>query len=304
MNKFASKIITKRKEDAGFLQFVIYCKSIFYLVLSIHSKMFEAISSLQNKRIKNLVLLQQKSRKRKEQGSFVVEGCREILRALEKGFELKEIYFCPEIDQTQQVHQIIQKTNIRSVFEISVPVFEKIAYREGSDGLVAILKSVYHSPENLSLPENPLIVILESVEKPGNLGAILRTADAAAVDAVFVCDPLCDIYNPNVIRSSVGCIFSVPVVVCTSEETLRFLRQRKIKSYAAELGATQWYHQKDYRSATAFVMGTEATGLSRFWLENTDENIKIPMMGLADSLNVSTSTAVLVFEAMRQRNFE
>jgi TrmH family RNA methyltransferase len=145
--------------------------------------------------------------------------------------------------------------------------------------------------------------VLEAVEKPGNLGAILRTADAAAVDAVIVCDPLCDLYNPNVVRSSVGCLFTVQTAVCSSQQALDWMRRHKINILAAELQASQWYHQTDMRLSTAIVMGTEADGLSSFWLNNADERIKIPMRGYIDSLNVSVSTAVLCFEAMRQRGF-
>ena len=165
------------------------------------------------------------------------------------------------------------------------------------------MKPKQHSLVDLSIKNNPFIIILEAVEKPGNLGAILRTADAAQVDAVIVCDPQTDVYNPNAIRSSVGCIFTVPVAVCSSTEALAWLKQQGITSYAAELQASEWYQDVNYTTPSAIVMGTEADGLTDFWLNNADKRIKIPMRGKIDSLNVSVSTAVITFEAMRQRGF-
>jgi TrmH family RNA methyltransferase len=190
-----------------------------------------------------------------------------------------------------------------TVYEITVPVFEKMAYRENSDGIIAQVVSKFMTLENLELRSDPLIIVLEKVEKPGNLGAVLRTADAAEADAVLVCDPLTDIYNPNVIRSSIGCVFSMQVVCCSSQEALGWLKQNKIKSYAAALTAKKWYHENDLSGAVAIVLGTEADGLSEFWLSKSDDQIKIPMLGTIDSLNVSNATAVMVYEAMRQRNF-
>ena len=182
-------------------------------------------------------------------------------------------------------------------------MFEKIAYREGSDGLLTLASPKNHTLNDLKLSETPFIIILEAVEKPGNLGAILRTADAAQADAVIICDPATDLYNPNAIRSSVGCLFTVQTAVCSSQDALDFLRYKKIKSFAAELQASQWYQDTDFSVPSAIVMGTEADGLTDFWLTNADARIKIPMRGKIDSLNVSVSTAVLTFEAMRQRGF-
>ncbi|GBU07493.1 hypothetical protein AwDysgo_08240 [Bacteroidales bacterium] len=188
-------------------------------------------------------------------------------------------------------------------FEVDKEVFQKIAYREGSDGLLALAKAKAHTLGQLSLPSNPFLILIESVEKPGNLGAILRTADAARVDAVIVCDPLTDIYNPNTIRSSIGCVFTVPLATCTKEEAFEFFKSNNIQSYAAELTASQWYHDTDFRGASAILMGTEADGLSEFCLQNASARIKIPMRGCIDSLNVSVSAAIITFEAMRQRGF-
>ncbi|MND45599.1 23S rRNA (guanosine-2'-O-)-methyltransferase RlmB [compost metagenome] len=191
----------------------------------------------------------------------------------------------------------------RDIFYISKDVFDKIAYREGSDGLIIVAEPKYLTLETLALSPNPFLIILEAVEKPGNLGAILRTADASQADAVIVCDPRTDIYNPNAIRSSVGCVFTTQIVASTNEEVLAWLRSKGITSYAAALTATEFYHETDMAKPCAIVMGTEATGLTDHWLSGANKQIKIPMRGKIDSLNVSTSTAILAFEAMRQRGF-
>lgn len=255
----------------------------------------ELITSLQNPKVKNLVKLSEKSSERRSQNLIIVEGQREIQIAVDAGFNIEQLYFCESLGANQS--QFISK----SYFEISKEVFSKIAYRENSDGYIAVLQPNYFSLENLNLPQNPFIIILESVEKPGNLGAILRTADAANIDALIVCDPKTDIYNPNAIRSSIGCVFSVPLVTSTSQEVFEWLKNKRINSYAAALIATKEYTEINFKESSAIIMGTEATGLTPFWLENADEQIKIPMLGKIDSLNVSTSTAILTFEALRQR---
>ena len=152
------------------------------------------------------------------------------------------------------------------------------------------------------MKENPLVIVLEAVEKPGNLGAVLRSADASGADAVIVCDPLTDLYNPNLIRSSIGGIFTVPVAAASSEETIEWLKSRNIRIYTAQLQDSKWYYDTDMRGGTALVMGTEATGLTDIWRKAADAHIKIPMLGKLDSLNVSVSAAILLFEAVRQRN--
>ena len=260
----------------------------------------EKITSLQNSRIKDIIHLS-KPRERKEKNLMVVEGFREITMAYHAGIQLKEVYYSPEVNLHPQAQSIID--NIPLKFEVSKPVFEKIAYREHSDGLIALGVPKYLSLNDLKLRSNPLLLVLESVEKPGNLGALLRTADAAAIDAILVCDPQTDLFNPNVIRSSLGCIFSKQVVACSTHDALDFLHQKNIKSFAAALTAKKFYHQTDFTQSCAIVMGTESTGLTDAWLTGADEQIKIPMNGKVDSLNVSTSAAILVFEAKRQRNF-
>jgi TrmH family RNA methyltransferase len=264
----------------------------------------ETISSPQNSRIKNIQKLSTKARERKEQGLFVIEGARELSLALSGGYALDTVYICPALYAgSAEYADTLHFLPSTLLYEVSEPVFQKIAYREGSDGILALARPKHHRLSDLSLPSHPFIIVLEAVEKPGNLGAILRTADAASVDAVIVCDPSTDIYNPNVVRSSVGCLFTVPLAVGSNDETLAFLQDRNIRTFAAALTADQGYHDTDFTASSAIVMGTEADGLTDFWLRQADRSIKIPMRGAIDSLNVSVSTAILTFEAMRQRGF-
>jgi RNA methyltransferase, TrmH family len=264
--------------------------------------MSDLINSLTNPRIKNILKLQSNSRDRREQNLFVIEGYREISRARASGIEIKELYVCSQLDRQGRSEELTDQDIRMLVFEVGKDAFARIAYREGSDGLIALAVPRNLRLNDLKLSTNPLILILESVEKPGNLGAIMRTADAAGIDAVIVCDPLTDIYNPNAIRSSVGSIFTCQVVACTSNEAMDWLHKNKIQIFAAALTKSAiTYHQFDFRGPTALVMGTEATGLSDEWLKGSDAQIIIPMKGIADSMNVSTSAAVLVFEVVRQR---
>jgi len=266
-------------------------------------KFTEKIVSLQNPKIKNINKLISKARERKEQGLFVIEGAREITLAIEGGYSLNTVFICPELFTKTDYPDVLKSISPHILVEVSSDVYNKIAYRENSDGLLALAASKPHSLENLVLPENPFLIMLEAVEKPGNLGAVLRTADAAAADAVIVCDLHTDLYNPNVIRSSVGCLFTVQTAICSNQEALHFLKEKNIRSYAAELNATEFYQHINFRSASAIILGTEADGLSDFWLQHADAGIKIPMRGKIDSLNVSVSAAILTFEAMRQRDF-
>ena len=263
----------------------------------------ELIQSVQNSRIKNVQKLFAKSKERKEQNLFVVEGAREINLALAGNYLLDTVFICPELFSKTNLPDILSKIQTSTLFEVSLPVFQKIAYRENSDGILALAKPKSHTLGDLNLPDSPFIIILEAIEKPGNLGAILRTADAARVDAVIVCDPLSDIYNPNVIRSSLGCIFTVPLAVSFQSDIFSFLKEKQIRIFAAELQASQWYHNTDFTQACALIMGAEADGLTDFWIEHAGARIKIPMRGKIDSLNVSVSTAIITFEAMRQRFF-
>jgi len=265
--------------------------------------MVKAITSLQNPLIKNILLLQEKPRERKNQNLFIIEGYREIRLSLLSGFTITTLLYCPELILKETVNELI---NIGTPFEhiiCPLEVFNRLAYRKNTGGYIALARQKELSFKELHLSASPLILVLESVEKPGNLGAVLRTADAAGLDAVIICDPQTDIYNPNAIRSSIGCIFTVPVVISTSLDTLNWLRSSKIRTFGTALTAEKFYHETDLCQPCALIMGSEATGLSDIWLSGADDLIKIPMRGKIDSMNVSASAAVVVFEAMRQRNF-
>ena len=268
------------------------------------------ITSVQNARIKHVVALQQKSSLRREEGLFVVEGQREIEHCIEGGYEVVEVYKRSQESgvRSQEPEVRSQESGVRREVEylVSPQVYEKMAYRGSTEGMIAVVKckdhqlSIVHYP--LSIQDNPLVVVLEGVEKPGNLGAILRSADAANVDAVIVCDPLTDLYNPNLIRASIGAVFTVPTAVCTSLECIAFLKERKINILTAQLQDSYEYYDYDMTGPTAIVMGTESTGLTQQWREAADAHIRIPMLGRLDSLNVSVSAAILIYEAVRQRN--
>lgn len=252
----------------------------------------ETLSSTQNPRIKQLLLLQQKSSERRKRGVFVVEGRRELQHCLEAGYEVETYFICPELYDDELPQDAVL---------VTPAIYEKIAYRGTTEGVMAMIRTKQKNLEDLQLPEHPLLMVLERVEKPGNLGAVLRSADAAKADAVIVCDPLTDLYNPNLIRSSIGAVFTVPTVACTSEECIRFLHERKIQILTAQLQDSHLYYDTDMRKGTAIVMGTEATGLTDQWRKAATAHIRIPMLGRLDSLNVSVSAAILLFEAVRQR---
>jgi len=263
--------------------------------------MAEYIRSFQNPKIKQLVQ-HGKPSVRKETGLFTIEGLRECQRALTCGYMLDTVFYAPEVGWKECESWVKGLSQQIKIVEVSKELFGKVAYRENSDGIIAMAHTLNHPISNLSAGINPLMVVLESVEKPGNLGAILRTADAVGADALIICDPQTDIYNPNVIRASLGCLFSVPLAVCTSTEAVQFLKANHIKIFVAALSPSSiHYSQVDYREPSALVMGSEAHGLSQYWLENSDQVIQIPMKGVADSLNVSTATAILAYEALRQR---
>lgn len=261
----------------------------------------ETITSAQNPKIRTLLELQEKSKVRRKEGLFVVEGRRELLHCIEAGYEPYAVFFCPEIISEADFEEVSSRCRC-SFFEIPQQLYDKVAYRGGTEGVIAELRCKDMNLEALKLKKNPLVVVLEAVEKPGNLGAVLRSADASGVDAVIVCDPLTDMYNPNLIRSSIGAIFTVPVATATSEETISWLKANGIKIYTAQLQDSEWYYDTDMKGGTAIVMGTEATGLTDCWRKAADAHIKIPMLGRLDSLNVSVSAAILMFEAVRQRN--
>ena len=295
----------------------------------------ETITSAQNPKIKNLLLLQEKSRARREQGLFVVEGRRELEHCLEAGYSVRTIFVCPEIFGSiadEGTVSLIASASLRPlprpsaagpsllsgrgwpeicdttpsaveplVIELPEQLYRKVAYRESTEGILAEVEYKTLGLKDLQLPENPLIMVLESVEKPGNLGAVLRSADAAKADAVLICDPLTDLYNPNLIRASIGAVFTVPTVAVSSEEAIAFLQARDIQILTAQLQDSSLYYDVDMKRGTALVMGTESTGLTPLWRKAATCHIRIPMLGRLDSLNVSVSAAILLFEAVRQR---
>lgn len=267
--------------------------------------MLKQITSPQNPFIKNIALLGSKARDRREQGLFVAEGLREVELALRSGYEAEAVLFEEAMTPLKMVEDLLEnaRTQPRELIAANAMVFEKIAYRTGVPNVVAVLKMKNPSLADLRLSTTPLLLIMENVEKPGNLGAMLRTADAAGVDAVLVCDPHTDIYNPNAIRASLGAIFTVPVVAISSEEAVAYLRSKQIKIMATWLEAAKPLYEADLKQPLAFILGAEATGISPYWVEQADERLIIPMTGQIDSLNVSASAAIVLFEAIRQRGW-
>ena len=259
------------------------------------------ITSAQNPFIKSLLLLQEKSKARKQTGTFLIEGQREILLAIKGGYRIETLLFYPELISENEINKLVQNTT--ELIEINKDIFEKLAYRESTEGVIAVANSKSFSLSDLKLNENPLLLIAEAPEKPGNIGALLRTADAANLDAVIIANPKGDLYNPNIVRSSVGCLFTNQIATGTTSEIIAFLKERKINFYCATLQNSTSYHTQDYTMPSALVVGTEATGLSQEWREAATQNIIIPMQGEIDSMNVSVAAAILIFEAKRQRGF-
>ncbi len=290
----------------------------------------ELITSAQNPKLKHLLALQEKSRLRREEGMFVVEGRREFEHCIAAGFVADSVFICPEIYYGPSGSVPPLTASLRSappisgdgplplsrgwrrscggtlpegckLFHLSKDLYEKAAYRGSTEGIIAEIKSRALGLQDLELKDNPLIIVLEGVEKPGNLGAVLRSADAAGADAVMICDPLTDLWNPNLIRASIGAVFTVPTVTCTGEEAISFLKSRGIRILTAQLQDSSVYYNADMTCGTAIVMGTESSGLTQAWREAADAHILIPMLGRLDSLNVSVSASILLYEAVRQR---
>jgi TrmH family RNA methyltransferase len=261
------------------------------------------ISSLQNPLIKQVHLLSAKARERRQSGLFVVEGLREAAMALDAGFAATHLFFDPAITPEAQIELLLGRTSAAppDILTVSPAVFEKIAYRSGVPNVVLICRERMADLEGIQLAGKPLALVLEAIEKPGNLGAILRTADAAGVDAVLVCDPATDLFNPNTIRASLGAVFTTPVCVVSSETAWTWLQVKGMQVFATHLEASRSLYDCDLRGPSALVMGAEATGISPFWEARAHQRIIIPMRGKVDSMNVSASTAIVLFEAVRQR---
>jgi TrmH family RNA methyltransferase len=258
------------------------------------------ITSVQNPFIKSLVLLQEKAKARKQSGTFLIEGQREISIAIKGGYEMETLLFLPEICSETETRKLSKNANL---IEINKEVYQKLAYRDTTEGILAVAKTKSTKLSDLQLSDNPLILVAEAPEKPGNIGALLRTADAANLDAVIIANPKSDLYNPNIVRSSVGCLFTNQIATGTTSEIIAFLKEKKINFYCATLQNSNPYHVEDYTGPTALVVGTEATGLTQEWRDAATQNIIIPMQGEIDSMNVSVAAAILIFEAKRQRGF-
>ena len=263
----------------------------------------EKITSLQNPKIKTLKKLE-KASERREQNLILIEGLREIVLAQRAGYQITSLFIYEEIlkeDERYSLKTLTNNNSGMSVYHISKEVYDSLAYRETTEGVIATARPGNHSLDKIKLGTSPLILVIEGVEKPGNLGAMLRTCDAAHVDAVIICDGKTDVYNPNVVRSSLGTVFTQQIIVCETAQAIQFLKGNGIKIFAAELEAANFYFSENFKQPSAVVVGTEATGLSAAWINAADVRIKIPMLGQIDSLNVSVSAAVLLFEAVRQR---
>jgi TrmH family RNA methyltransferase len=259
------------------------------------------ITSPANPRIKQLVALRRR-RGRDLASVTLVEGLAEVRLALDAGVRPEALYFCPDLSSPASLHLAADAAAVGAeVIRVTRPVFEKVSYREGPDGWLAVVPAVQTSLSRLDLPSAPLVLVCAGLEKPGNLGAILRTADAAGVAAVIAADPVTDWGNPNVVRASKGTVFSVPVASATTAEVLDWMTSRGLQIVAASPDARQLVTQVDLTGPTAIAVGAEQTGLSAEWLERADVRLRIPMFGRADSLNVSTSAAIITYEAVRQR---
>lgn len=251
------------------------------------------IESLQNEKIKNLNRLITDNRFRKKSGTFVVEGKQENERALQFGFEAIEFYICENIFGVNSPEG--------KIHFVSSQVYEKLAYRGTSEGIIGIYKAKEFNLNEFSPKQNTSIIVVESVEKPGNLGAILRSCEAFGIDALIVTDSKVDFYNPNVLRSSVGCFFGMNVYSATNEETIEFLQKNNFKIYTTFMDETsENIQRKDFKEKSALFFGTEHSGLSDFWLKK-GENILIPMAGTIDSLNLSNAVAIACYEILRQK---
>lgn len=261
------------------------------------------ISSLQNLLVKKVLLLKEKSRERKKEGLFVLEGQREFEMAVKGGYEIQKLFFCDSIISASEVLAATSSLHTQpQLISVSRDVYHKMAYRATTEGILAIVKSKSHQLNELHLTnKTSLILVAEAPEKPGNIGAILRTADAANLDVVIIANPVGDMYNPNIIRSSVGCVFTNQIATGTTSEIIGFLKDKGIAIFCTSLTASRQYTKVDFTKASAIIVGTESTGLTDEWLDNSTQNIVIPMQGEIDSMNVSVSAAIVIFEALRQR---
>lgn len=265
--------------------------------------MDEVISSLQNPKIKHVIHLRDRHEREKSQ-QFIIEGYREILRATDAKRHFDQLFICPELflgsNEDALISRIAQQGT--KVIPCTEKVFQKISYRDRPDGLIAIAPQTHLTLKDLNPTANPFYIVAEAIEKPGNLGTILRSSDAVGLDGLILCDRCTDIHNPNVVRASVGTLFTVPVIEASSEETIQWLKHHNISILAATPSATEEFTKVDMTKPLAIAVGTEQLGLSEKWLKEADICVRIPMNGVADSLNVAMATTLLLYEALRQRS--
>lgn len=261
------------------------------------------IASLQNPKIKQVVKLRDR-RDRDESDLFLIEGFRELSRAVASNRKMEQLFYCPEFFLGVNENALIDTLSHQGteLFRCAPSVFQKISYRDRPDGLLAVAKQAHLKLSDLeTLKKNPLFIVAEAIEKPGNLGTMLRSADGSGADGLILSDRCTDLHNPNVVRSSVGTLFTIPVIETTNQEALRWLKKHNIAIVAATPQAKALYTQVDLTGPIAIVVGTEQLGLSDFWLSQADIQVRIPMLGIADSLNVATATTLLLYEVVRQR---
>jgi len=264
----------------------------------------QAITSTANPEVKALYALRKRS-ERDERGLFLIEGYRAVTRALEVGFKLETLYYSPEWYLGENEAAVVEQAHAAGVKTVRLgqEALAKAAYRDRPEGLLAVGRQWHTTLEGLKLSQNPFLIVVEAIEKPGNLGTILRSADATGADAVIVCDPVTDLFNPNVVRASTGVMFKTPTIITSSPDAIKFLEQNNIQSVAAVVQATKLYTSVDYTRPTAVIMGSEQFGLSSAWQQAATRPVRLPMLGLADSLNVSAATVVLAYEVLRQRSW-
>ena len=260
------------------------------------------ITSLQNPRIKNLVKLKNR-RKRDEQQVILIEGYKAVLSALDNGFKLDEIYFCPEMYLGENESSLVKRATHggAQAFQTTQEVFAKIAYRDRPEGIIATMQQFERKLDDLTVSEHSIFLVAEAIEKPGNLGTMLRTADAAGADGVIICDGRTDVYNPNVVRASIGTLFTVPIAITTTDEFFAWKAKHSVQLVATTPSAKNMFTDADLTGKVALAVGTEQVGLPDFWLDKADIKVLIPMYGQADSLNAAASATLSLYEAVRQR---
>lgn len=261
--------------------------------------MYNRLTSAQNPKIKSLLHLREK-KERDTTGLFIIEGYREIKRAIESGVKFESLFICPDLFLGSNEQSLMDQLKA-PLFELPDFLFQKISYRDRPDGLVGIAHQMKTQFSDLKKKTPALYVVAEAIEKPGNLGTILRSSDGVGADGVIICDRCTDIYNPNVVRASVGTLFTLPVIEATGDEVLQWLKEQNIQIVAATPSAERNFTDAPLSGDVAIVVGTEQLGLTQKWMEAADIRVKIPMEGVADSLNVAMATTLLLYEALRQR---